>query len=72
MGIRRIWIEEGCISCNLCEDLVPEVFEVPPGGTSRPVRKYAKQLKKGGAAMVERVREAAESCPVEVIQVDED
>ena len=72
MAIRSVWIEEGCISCNLCEDLVPEVFEVPAGGTSRTVRRYEKQLKKGGEAMVERVRDAAESCPVEVIQVEED
>jgi ferredoxin len=36
MTIRRVWIDEGCISCNLCKDLVPEVFEVPAGSTSRP------------------------------------
>ena len=28
MTIRKVWIEDACISCNLCEDLVPEVFEV--------------------------------------------
>ena len=71
MGIRRVWIEEGCISCNLCEDLVPEVFEVPAGGTSRTVKRYEKQLKKG-PPMEERIREAEESCPVEVIQVEDD
>ena len=68
--IRRVWIEEGCISCNLCEDLVPEVFEVPAGDTCRPTKNH--QAKLGGEEMQERVREAAESCPVEVIQLDED
>jgi len=68
--IRLVWIEEGCISCNLCEDLVPEVFEVPAGGTCRPKKDHARHLK-GNAAMDERVREAAASCPVEVIQLEE-
>ncbi len=70
MSIKRVWIEEGCIACNLCQDLAPEVFEVPPGQTSRTVKKYAKQLRKGGDASEARVREAAESCPVEVIQFE--
>ena len=29
--IRKVWVDEGCISCNLCQDLVSEVFEVPAG-----------------------------------------
>ena len=33
MTIRKVWIAEGCIACNLCQDLVPEVFEVPAGST---------------------------------------
>jgi ferredoxin len=28
MAIRKVSIEEGCIACNLCMDLVPEVFLV--------------------------------------------
>jgi len=67
--IRRVWIEEGCISCNLCEDLVPEVFEVRAGDTCRP-RKGHEGLLGNDRQMDERVREAAESCPVEVIQVE--
>lgn len=49
---------------------MPEVFEVPAGGTCRPKKDHARQLK-GNLAMDERVREAAESCPVEVIQLEE-
>ena len=69
MDIRRVWIEEGCISCNLCEDLAPEVFEVPVGGECRTTKAYKKLLK--GDEMQEKVQEAADSCPVEVIQVSD-
>jgi ferredoxin len=71
MAIRRVWIEEGCISCNLCEDLAPEVFEVPAGETSRTKKGHEKLLKSGDPALDERVQEAADSCPVEVIQVEQ-
>src|SRR5690606_35209080 len=27
-SIRKVWIEEGCISCSLCQDICPDVFEV--------------------------------------------
>jgi len=68
MTIRKVWIIEGCISCNLCQDLVPEVFEVPPGSTSQ-VKKGHEKLLKGGAALDERIQEAVDSCPVEVIKI---
>ncbi len=70
MTIRRVWIEEGCISCNLCEDLAAEVFEVPAGGESRTRKGYERQLE--NLDTQERVQEAADSCPVEVIQVEDD
>ena len=69
MSIRRVWIEEGCISCNLCEDLAPEVFEVPAGGTSQTRKGYERQLR-AGSAMEARIQEASDSCPVEVIQLE--
>jgi ferredoxin len=69
MTIRRVWIVEGCISCNLCQDLVPEVFEVPPGSTSR-TRKGHEKLLVCDAQIDERIQEAVDSCPVEVIHVE--
>lgn len=71
MAIKKVRIIEGCISCNLCEDLCPEVFEVPAGDTSRVVKGYEKHLN-GDPEMDEKIRESVESCPVEVIEVDED
>jgi ferredoxin len=70
MSIRRVWIEEGCISCNLCEDLAPEVFEVPAGGTCRVKKGYEKHL--SDPEQLEAIQEATDSCPVEVIQLDRD
>lgn len=71
MAIRKVRIEEACISCNLCEDLVPEVFEVPAGESCRPRKGHEKHLR-GDPEMDERIREAADSCPVEVIQLEDD
>ncbi|MDZ4774927.1 MAG: ferredoxin [Planctomycetota bacterium] len=69
MSITRIWIEEGCISCNLCEDLCPEVFEVPLGEFC-VVRKDAEKLLNGNAELHAKIQDAADSCPVEVIKLD--
>jgi ferredoxin len=68
MPIRKVWIIEGCIACNLCQDLVPEVFEVPAGSTSHTRKGYEKHL--GTPDMEERIQEALDSCPVEVIQAE--
>ena len=70
MSVRRVWIEEGCLSCNLCEDLCPEVFEVPVGSESRPTAGHAQRI--GTPEIDARVLEARDSCPVEVIGVETD
>ena len=69
MAIRRVWIEEGCISCNLCEDLVPQVFEVPLGEFC-VVKADADRHLTGDANFDAKVQEAADSCPVEVIRIE--
>ena len=54
----------GCISCGTCQAVCPEVFEVKP--TS---------MVKSGADFVENdepIREAAEICPVSVIDVKDE
>jgi len=71
MPIRRIRIIEGCISCNLCEDITPEVFEVPAGETCRTKKGHEKLLNRD-EELDERIRESVESCPVEVIEMEED
>lgn len=59
-NITKVWIEPGCIVCNACEDIYPEVFEVTSDTCLiRPDAPLDNGL---------RVQEAAEACPVEVIK----
>jgi ferredoxin len=64
--ITRVSIEEGCISCQLCQDMVPEVFRVDDGQDC-VIRDGAREWFE---ARAEAIREAAEDCPVEVIKVE--
>ena len=59
-AISKVWIEEGCIVCNACEDIYPEVFKVIADGCEViPGHPSDDGLK---------VLEAAEACPVEIIK----
>ena len=69
MAVHKIWIEEGCISCNACEDTCPEIFEVPAGEYSK-VKEGWKELLVARPELEHSARMAAEGCPVEVIQIE--
>lgn len=69
MDLKDVSIDEGCIACNLCEDLVPQVFEVPAGGNCEVRADWRERLAEA-PELEETVREAADSCPVEVIRLD--
>jgi ferredoxin len=66
MGIKKVWIEEGCIAAGHCNELCPQVFG----------------LSDFGEAFVEddadfksnenKIREAARNCPVKVIKFEEE
>lgn len=58
--VAKVWIEPGCIVCDACEGIFPEVFEVTD--TTCLIRPGA-PLNDGL-----RIQEAAEACPVEVIK----
>ncbi len=63
MAIKKVTIEEGCISCGVCEATCPEVFEMPELAEVKPgvnLNEYEEEIK-----------EAAENCPVEVIIIEE-
>jgi len=66
--IKKIWIEEGCISCKLCEDIAPQVFEVEDDQDC--------VIKPGAAGyfepLDEDIEQAVNDCPVEVIKVERD
>jgi len=63
MAITKVWIEEGCIACGLCENICPEVFKLKDEATVVEGVKYSEYEKK--------IKEAAESCPVEIIKYSE-
>lgn len=55
---------DGCISCGLCVQICPEVFRIADDG-------LAEVYHEPDEAMAELVREAADSCPVSVIHVEQ-
>ena len=61
-AIKRIWIEEGCISCGMAEDICPEVFKVVDTNTVIEGADLSR--------FEDKIKEAAESCPVDIIKYD--
>ena len=62
MAITKVWIEEGCTSCGLSEDICPEVFVVE--GEAEVIEGADFNKYEDG------IIEATESCPVEVIKYE--
>jgi ferredoxin len=63
MAIKKVWIEEDCTACGLCEDICPEVFKLKDRATVIEGVDYS--------SFEAKIKEAAESCPVEVIKYSE-
>ncbi|MEQ1632291.1 MAG: ferredoxin [Planctomycetota bacterium] len=64
--IRRVWIEEGCISCKVCEDLAPQVFRVDGDDTCIVLPEAAAHFR----ALRDEIEQAVKDCPVEVIKLE--
>ena len=62
MALKKVEIIEGCIACGLCVDTCPEVFEMEDLATVIQGVNYSDYE--------DQVKEAAESCPVEVIKYE--
>ena len=64
MAIKKVWVEDGCISCGLCEEVAEDIFEV----------KETSEVKAGAdfSTNESEIKEAAEGCPVEVIKFEEE
>jgi ferredoxin len=62
MAITKVWLDESedeCISCGSCENVAPEVFEVPD-----------KMIVKEGvdfSKYEDEIKEAVDICPTDVI-----
>jgi len=62
MAITKVWIDKGCTSCGLCEEICPEVFKLKDQATVIEDVNYSDYEAK--------IKEAAESCPVDVIKFE--
>ncbi len=58
-------VDDSCISCGLCEEVCPEVFEIGDDGMA--IVKVNEISPDDEACS----REAAESCPVDAIHLEE-
>lgn len=56
--------QSGCIGCGICVETCPKVFAIDSGG-------LAEVIAEPGGDNAECVREAAGSCPVSVILIEE-
>jgi len=62
MAITRVWIEDGCTACGVCESTCPELFVVEDTAIiieGVDFNEYEDQIV-----------ESAENCPVEVIKFE--
>ena len=63
--ITKVWIEAGCISCKLCQDIAPAVFLVDDDKDCIVRLDAAAHF----ASLREDIEQAARDCPVEVIKI---
>jgi ferredoxin len=62
MAINKVWIIDGCTACGLCVDTCPDVFHM---------EEYATVTEGADLNANEAmIKEAAETCPVEVIKYE--
>jgi ferredoxin len=63
--INKVWIEAGCISCKLCQDIAPAVFQVEDDQDCVVRPEAAAYFGK----LHDDIEQAARECPVEVIKL---
>ncbi|HAH58773.1 MAG: ferredoxin [Lentimicrobiaceae bacterium] len=63
MAIKKVWIEDGCTSCGLCEGICPDVFVVEDIAIVKEGVNFQD--------FEDEIKDAADSCPVEVIKYSE-
>jgi flavodoxin/succinate dehydrogenase/fumarate reductase-like Fe-S protein/ferredoxin len=79
--VAKVWIEEDCITCDACQDILPEVFEVTDETSyiKADVREDGSFDRNTGFSSIknefrseysELIEEAADACPVEIIKFE--
>ena len=66
MAIKRVWVEDGCISCGMSEINCPEVFKIDEELNVAIVKKGV-----DFTGFESKIKQAAMGCPVEVIKYEE-
>jgi len=61
--VKKVWITPGCITCGACEFTAPEVFEVLDVARVKQNVDFANYENE--------IKNAAKSCPVNVIKYSE-
>lgn len=80
-SVAKVWIDEDCITCDACQDICPEVFEVTDDSSYilaavRTDGNFDRNVGGSpltgtlGAELGDIIIEAAEACPVEVIKYE--
>ncbi len=62
MAIKKVWVTNDCIACGISESVCPEVFEVRDKSTVKVNVDFS--------AYEDKIKEAAESCPVQAIKYE--
>ena len=84
MAISTVWIEEGCTACDACVDACPEIFKVDHDAGTAVILASARadgiegtnedeKAKLAGALgneHEEAIEDAADGCPVGIIQTE--
>ena len=65
MSVTKVWIEDECTICGVCEDLCPDVFSM--GDETTTIIEGADL-----GANTDCIKDAAENCPVEIIKYEEE
>ncbi|MDY6826212.1 MAG: ferredoxin [Bacillota bacterium] len=60
----KVKVNDDCSACGICEDICPEVFELGDEKAEVKVNPVPEEYE-------DNVREAAEECPTEAIQISE-
>lgn len=63
MAIKKVWIKEGCSACGLCEEICPEVFRLEDVAIVIEDVNFSDYE--------DKIKEAVDSCPMEVIRYSE-
>lgn len=61
----KAYVSDDCISCGICPDVCPEVFQFGDDGLAHPI------VDEVPPEVEDKARQACEECPVDAITLEE-